>query len=179
MLTARITLLIVLLVVFFGCKQVSREQQVKALLSEANDLLKQQTEVTGQWTDEFVKVFTAENRKQFPANRDFLRLHAEKIVKLLDESSSLGNKTAEKYEQAARLSRDDQQRTGLSWFASSFRKAVEVDELFKAQMKMVSDERIVDEKTFNEKFLHSGQLIAQKKRESEDDFAQGRRLMKW
>ena len=179
MLKARITLLMVLLVVFFGCKQVSAELQRKALLNDANDLLKQQTKVTGQWSDEFVKVFTLENRTQFPGNRDFLRPHAEKILQLLDESTSLNNKVAEKYEQAAGLSTDDQQRRGLWWVASSFRKSAEVDELFKSAIRMVSDETIVDGKTFNEKFLHSGQLIAQKKRESEGDFAQGRRLLKW
>lgn len=179
MLTTRITLLVALAVVFSGCKQVSREQEMKVLLGEANDLVKQQTEVTGRWVDEFVTVFTAENRRQFPANRDFLKSHAEKIVQLLDESSSLGSKVAEKYEQAARLSSYDQQRRGLARFASSFRKSVEVDELFKSQLKIVSDDTIVDAKTFNEKFLQSGQLIAQKKRESEDDVAEGRRLLKW
>jgi len=179
MLTTRITVLVALLVVCFGCNQVSREQQMKVLLGEANDLLKQQTEVTGRWTNDFVTVFTAENRRQFPANRDFLQSRAEKILQLLDESSSLGNKTAEKYEQAVSLSSDDQQRRGLARIASSFRKSAEVDELFKSQIKIVSDDTIVDATTFNEKFLHSGQLIAQKKRESEGDFAAGRRLLKW
>ena len=179
MLWTRIALLVALLVVFSGCKQVARELQVKVLLGEANDLIKQQSEVTGRWVNDFVTVFTAENRRQFPANRAFLQSHAEKILQLLDESSSLGNKAAEKYEQAARLSSDDQQRRGLVRVASSFRKDVEVDELFKSQIKIVSDDTIVDAKTFNEKFLHSGQLIAQKKRESERDFAEGRRLLKW
>lgn len=179
MLSKRITLLVALLVVFSGCKQWSRELQVKVLLGEANDLLKQQSEVTERWVNDFVTVFTAENRRQFPANRAFLQSHAEKILQLLDESSSLGNKVAEKYEQAARLSSDDQQRRGLVQVASSFRKNVEVDELFKSQIQIVSDDTIVDAKSFNEKFLLSGQLIAQKKHERERDFAEGRRLLKW
>lgn len=179
MLSPRITLLVALLVVFVGCKQGSRELQVKVLLGEANNLLQQQSEVTGRWVNEFVTVFTAENRRQFPANRAFLQSRAEKILQLLDESSSLGNKAAEKYEQAARLSSDDQQRRGLGRVASSFRKDVEVDELFKSQIKIVSDDTIVDAKSFNEKFLQSGHLIAQKRRESEHDLAEGRRLLKW
>ena len=179
MLSKRIALLVALAIVFVGCKQGPRELQVKVLLREANALLKQQSEVTDRWVNDFVTVFTAENRRQFPANRAFLQSHAEKILQLLDESTSLGNRVAEKYEQAARLSSDDQQRRGLARFASSFRKSVEVDELFKSQIKIVSDDTIVDAKTLNEKFLHSGQLIAQKKRESEDDVAEGRRLLKW
>ena len=179
MLSTRMTLVVALLVVFSGCLQGARQLQVKVLLGEANDLLKQQSEVTRRWVDDFVTVFTAENRRQFPANRAFLQSHAEKILKLLDESSSLGNKVAEKYEQAARLCSDDQQRKGFVRLASSFRKSVEVDELFKSQIKIVSDDTIADAKTLNERFLHSGELIAQKKRESERDFAEGRRLLKW
>ena len=179
MLSSRITLLVALLVVFSGCKQGSRELQVKVLLGEANDLLKQQSEVTGRWVNDFVTVFTAENRRQFPANRAFLQSHAEKILQRLDESVSLGNRAAEKYEQAARLSSDDQQRRGFVQVASSFRKDVEVDEIFTSQIKIVFDDTIVDAKSFNEKFSQSGHLIAQKKRESELDLAEGRRLLKW
>src|SRR5688500_1675294 len=47
----------------------------------------------------------------------------------------------------------------ISADASSFRKSAEVDELFKSLIKIVSDDTIVDATTFNEKFLHSGQLI--------------------
>lgn len=175
---ARVTLLMFLLVGFLGCK-VSPEQQSKALLGEANNLIQQQTKVTGQWVDEFVKAFTPQHRAQFPANRDFLRTHAEKIIKLLDKSLSLSNAAADKYEQAAGLSGNDQQRRGLILFASSFRKSAEVDELVKSQMQMVSDETIVDEKTFNEKFTQSWLLIQQKQRESGDLLHQGKLLLRW
>src|SRR5215211_4046971 len=141
---ARVTLLIFLLVTFSGCNDVARERQAKALVSEAYQLMKRDTDVTQQWTDEFVKAFTPENRAQFPANRDFLRTHAAQIVKLLDESSGLNNSAAEKYEQAAGLSGNDQQHRGMSSFASGFRKSVEANELLKFQMQMVSDETVVD-----------------------------------
>ncbi|HZN00322.1 MAG TPA: hypothetical protein VFB70_13050, partial [Pyrinomonadaceae bacterium] len=105
---ARAMLLILLLVTFSGCNHLSRARQSKALLSEAADLMKQDNDVTQQWTYEFVTTFTPENRAQFPANRDFLRTHAAKIIKLVEESSRLNNNVAAKYEQAARLSGYDQ-----------------------------------------------------------------------
>lgn len=90
---------------------------MKELLSDANMLVKQDTGVTKQWADEFVKTFTMENRSKFPANRDFLRPHAEKIMTLLDESSRLNNTAADKYEQAVKLSGNEEQRQGRMSFA--------------------------------------------------------------
>lgn len=59
------------------------------------------------------------------------------------------------------------------------RKTVEANELLKFQMQMLSDEKVVDEKMFNEKFAHSWQLIEQKRREIADDFEEGKRLLGW
>src|SRR6185369_15384591 len=104
----RIVLPIVLLLGFAACNSAARrEQQMKALLSDANMLIKQDTEVTKQWANEFVKTFTMENRSKFPANRDFLRTYAEKIIKLLDESSRFNNTAADKYEQATKFTRTE------------------------------------------------------------------------
>ena len=175
----RLSLVMFLLVTYSGCNQVSRERQSKALVSQANILLKRDTQLTQQWVDEFLKVFTVENRAQFPANRDFLRSRAAHITKLLDESSSLNNSAADKYEQAAGLTGNYQHRRGMTSFASAFRKAVAVNELFKSQMQMVSDETVVDGKILNEKFFHSAQLIQQKRLESEHDFKEGKRLLGW
>jgi|RhiMethySRZTD1v2_1073278.scaffolds.fasta_scaffold03686_14 hypothetical protein len=174
---ARAMLLILLLVTFSGCNHLSRARQSKALLSEAADLMKQDNDVTQQWTYEFVTTFTPENRAQFPANRDFLRTHAAKIIKLVEESSRLNNNVAAKYEQAARLSGYDQRQKGMTSFAAGFRKNVEMNEILKSQMQMVSDQRIVDPRIFNEKFLHSGNLMRQKQNESQRDFAEGKRLL--
>jgi len=148
-------------------------------MSEAHTLMKRDTDVTQQWTNEFVKAFTPENRAQFPANRNFLRTHAARIVKLLDESSSLNSSAADKYEQAAKLSGNDQQHRGMTAFVSGLRKAGEASELLKIQMQMVSDETVVDEKMFNEKFARSWQLIGQKRREIDSQFEEGKRLMGW
>jgi hypothetical protein len=175
----RIILLIFLIVGFLGCKNYSRERQMKALLNEAQQLMKRDTDVTGQWSDEFVKVFTPENRAQFPANRDVLRTHAVQIIKLLDESSSLNNRAADKYEQAAGLSDNDQQRRGLTTFASGFRKSAEGNDLIKSQMQMVSDETVLDQKIFNERLLHSWQLIKEKQHERNAYFDEGKRLLGW
>jgi hypothetical protein len=107
----RVALLIFLLVGFVGCNRAARrEQQMKALLGDANMLVKQDTDVTKQWSNEFVTTFTMENRNKFPANRDFLRSHAETIIKLLDESSRLNNTAAVKEVQAAKLSGIEQER---------------------------------------------------------------------
>lgn len=176
----KVVLLVVLLVGFVGCNSAARrEQQMKALVSDANMLVKQDTDVTKQWANEFVKTFTMENRSKFPANRDFLRPHAETIIKLLDESSRLNNTAADKYEQAVKFTGAEQERKGLLSFASAFRKTAEANELIKAQMQMVSDETLVDGKIFNERMTHSWELVRQKQDESQQQIHEGRRLMRW
>ena len=94
---ARVSLLIVLLVTLSGCT-VMGEIQSKVLLRQANKLMERDTDVTQKWSDEFLEVFKPTNRAQFPANRDFLSAHARQITKLLDESSSLNRRAADKYE---------------------------------------------------------------------------------
>ena len=176
----RVVLLIFLLVGFSACNSAARrEQQMKALLSDANMLVKQDTGVTKQWADEFVKTFTVENRSKFPANRDFLRPHAESIIKLLDESSRLNNTAADKYEQATKLSGNEQERKALRSFVSAFRKTVEANELIKAQMQTVFDETLIDGNVFNHRLTHSWELVRQKQDESQQQFDEGRRLLRW
>jgi hypothetical protein len=174
----RVIVLMFLFVSLSACNDAARrERQSKELMNEANLLMKRDTDVTGQWVNVFAKTFTQENRRKFPANRDFFRAPAAEIIKLLDESSRLNNSAAEKYEQAAALINNAQQRSGMTSIASSFRKTVEANELIKSQMQMVSDETIVDEKTFNERMLHSWDLIRQKQDERSRMMEEGKRLL--
>ena len=177
--TARVSLLIFLLVTLSGCNYVARQRQMKTLLSDANKLMARDTDVTEKWGKEVATAFTPEKRAQFPANRDFMRTHATQIIKLLDESSSLNNSAAEKYEQVAVLSRSDKHRRGFALFASSFRKTVEMNELLKSQMQTVFDKTIVDEKTFNQKYSQTWEPLQQKRREVDQDIQDGRRLLGW
>ena len=176
----RVILLMFLLVGVSACNNAARrEQQIKALASDANMLIKQDTGITQQWVDEFVSAFTQENRRKFPANRDFLRTHAEQIIKLLDESSRLNSSATDKYEQAAQLAVNEQQRKALRAFASAFQKTVEANELIKSQMQSVSDEALVDEKIFNDRLKHGWELAGQKQAESQQQIEEGRRLLGW
>jgi len=177
MLLARATLLIFVLVTFSGCNHASRERQSKALLSDATKLIQRDGDVTKQLADEVATTFTPQQRAQFPANRDFLKTHAANIIKLLDESSSLNNRAAEKYEQAAGLSVNERQHKGMTMFADGFRKTVELNEIVKSMMQTISDERVVDEKTLNEKFSQSRELIDQKRRERDESFGNAKQLM--
>jgi len=173
-----VIVLVFLLVGFSACNDAARrERQSEALMNEANLLVKQDTDVTGKWVDVFVKTFTQENRRKFPANRDFLRPNANQIIEFLDESTRLNNTAAEKYEHAAALSNNPQQRSGMTSIASSFRKTVEANGLIKAQMQMVSDESIVDEKIFNERLLHSWELVRQKADERQKIMEEGKRSL--
>lgn len=178
MLLPRVTLLVLLLLTLSSCNFVTSERQLKALLNDASKLMERDTNVTEQWSNEFVRTFTKENRARFPANRDFLRTHAAQIIKLLDESSSLNKSAAEKYEQAAVVSAYDQQQRGLASFASGCRKAVELNEIWKSLMQTVSDETVTDEKALDEKFSHWGRLLEQKRREIDQDFQDGKRLLR-
>jgi hypothetical protein len=153
------------------------ESRSKNLLDEANKLLAQQTQVDSTWSREYGQVFSAEQRAKFPSNRDFLRSRAEKLIMLLDESSRLGNAAAEKYEQASGLVRDDKQKRGMVLFASGIKKAVETNQLFKEFAQLASDTTIQDEKTLNERFTHLKSLIEQKRKERDEKFAEGKRLL--
>lgn len=153
------------------------EIQSKVLLRQANKLMERDTDVTQKWSDEFSKVFTPANRAQFPANRDFLSTHARQITKLLDESSSLNRSAADKYEQAARLLSREQRRRGLISIASALRKSAEVNEIFKSLMQIVSDETVVEQETFNQRFLDIAQQVQLKRREMDHYTEEGKRLL--
>lgn len=173
----RLILLIFFVLTITACGSGSKVQRAKALSGEANDLLEQQSKVTAQWSDEYGKVFSPRNRAKFPSNRDWLRTQADKLAGLLDESSRLSKAAADKYEQASGLMSNDQERRGMAQFAMAMRNDVEVNELLKSQMRLVNDEAINDEETFNEKFMDSMKLIQEKEKESEDHMNEGKRLL--
>jgi hypothetical protein len=60
---------------------------------------------------------------------------------------------------------------------ASFRKGIEIEQMFKAQALLASDETITDARTFNERFSHFDELIRQKQKEHDDQFDEGKRLM--
>ena len=95
----------------------------------------------------------------------------------MDESSRLGTEAIEKYEEASRLMTKDQERKGLAIIAASFKKDVEIEQLFKAQAQLASDRTITDAKAFNEKFAYINGLIRQKQKEKDDQFEEGKRLL--
>jgi len=178
MVRIRLMLVIFLMLDLAACKSGSGVLRAKALIGEANNLLEQQSRVTNEWSGEYGKVFTPQNRAQFPSNRTWLRGQAERLITLLDQSSRLGTEAAEKYEQATGLASNDEERRGMALIASSVRKDVEVSQLLKSQMRLTSDEQINDEKTFNEKFRNLTELIKQKEKESQDQLNEGKRLLR-
>ena len=172
----RFLLLVLLLFSVPGCRSRSEERS-KAVFSEANKISDEQVKVLNEWAREFGQLFTEKNRAQFPANRDWLNSRAQKLIPLMDESSRLGKEAVEKYEEASRLMSKVQHKKGLATIAASFRKSIEIEELFKAQAQLASDRTITDAKAFNEKFAYFSELIRQKQKEHDDQFAEGKRLM--
>lgn len=178
MTTGRIILLILLALGLSGCqKQPSRVERAKALMREANELLDHDSDLTKQWSAEYQQGFRPEMRAQFPANRDVLRVHAEKIIGILEESSSVSRRVAEKYEQASALSGNDAERRGVALIATSLKETVVAMQLYKSQMRLVSDEKIKDQKTFESQFTHYLQQITQQQHSSDEHYAQGKRLL--
>jgi hypothetical protein len=176
MLTIR-SILVIFLVILAGCNAGSRAQRAKTLMTEGNALFEQESKITSEWTAEYGKAFTPQNRAQFPSNRDWLRPRADKLITLLDESSRLTNAAAEKYEQAREFSSNHQERRGIDFYVSSLRKNAEINELLKSQMQLVSDERIKEEKTFNEKFMDLMEQIQEKEKEQDEQLKEGKRLL--
>lgn len=172
----RVAILLMLLAVgVAACKSAARKADPAALLREANVLLQHSNDA--QWDVEYRKAFTPQNRAQFPANRDSLRAHADSITKSLNENAILSNKAAEKYEQAIAVMKDEKQRKGTALLLSALRTSMKIDDVFKSQMQLVSDERIVDAKTFNEKFLELLKPVAQIQSERDAQLEEGRRLL--
>ncbi len=175
MLTIRFVLLTLCVLILPGCRPSAR--QPRELIAEATALLEQDSSVTKAWTAEFGKAFTPENRAQFPANRESMRVHAERITRLLDVSAKLNAQGAEKFDQAAALATEDKAKKGLALFAASLRRDVEITGLFKEQVKLVSNNEIKDRKVFNEKFMSLTQLIERKKAERDVEQNEAKRLV--
>jgi hypothetical protein len=176
MAVVRFIVLIALISGFAACKHRSNVEQAKSVINEANALIAQESDLTNQWTKLYRREFTPDDLAKFPANRDSLRVQAEKLMSLFDQCSSLSRMAAEKYDEASGFTNADVKR-GVTLFASALRKNVEVNQLFKSQMKLFSDESIKDPKTLNEKIRHSWEVINLKRDESQKDFDQGRRLL--
>jgi hypothetical protein len=181
----RFIILILCLLTLFGCGSGTTAPQpagaslhrAKETAREAVNILSQQGKVIDEWSREYGQTFSPPNRAQFPANRDWLRERAEKLTALLDESSRLADAAAAKYEEASGFVSDDKVRRGMVLVASSVRKHREVNELLKAQMRLVSDEDIRDSKTFNDKFVGFMEAIKQKGKEADELRDQGTPLM--
>ena len=161
-----------------GCGSTPAEQS-KTLVAEATTLMRRDTEIADQWSREFRDVFTPENRAQFPSNRDWLISRSEKIIALLDESARVGNEAAAKFEEASRLMGKDQDKKGMALIAAAMRKDVEIGQLFKALAQLASDRTITDAKSFNQKFDDLASLYQQKRKENDEQLAEGKRLLRW
>ena len=173
----RIVLVVLLVIGFSGCKAASREKRAAALLAKANTVWAKSGTNTDEWTTEWGRAFGPEGRARFPANRAELRTSADKIVKILDEETRLVNYGIQQYEQALALISDEQQRKGISLFVSSMRTSLEGYEFVKSQMRLVTDESIVDAKTFEERFLSLGAQFGRTQRVSNAQFTEGKRIL--
>ena len=177
--TIRFVLLTALLLSLFSCRPAPSTGRVKGLIAEANILLQEDGRVADNWLGEWGRMFTPQNRAQFPSNRESLRSRGENLIRHLNESTRLNAEAAEKLEQAAGLVTGDKEKKGLTAFAASIRKTVEINSLMKDQMLLASDVEIKDQKTFNEKFMTLMSLIQQKTREKDDQQSEGKALLGW
>jgi hypothetical protein len=135
------------------------------------------TRTSKEWTTEYANAFGLEKRAQFPANRAALRTSADKIVKILDEEARLTSEAIPQYEEAIALINNEQHRKGMNLLISSLRKGQESQEFVRSQMRLVSDESIVDAETFEKRFLELGALFGKARGESQREFDEGRRML--
>ena len=172
----RLLLLFVLLLSLTGCKS-SSQKRAEALFGEGLKLSIEQGKVLARYTREVDQIFTVQNRAKFPANRDWLNRRAQESLPLLDECLRLENEAAEKFEESSRLWSKEQQRKGVALIAASYRKSIEIEQLFKEQALLASDPTITDAKAFNEKFIRIRELVLQKQKQKDAQFDEGSRLM--
>lgn len=164
-LISKICFVLFLSLAFWSCQSKQYNQKVNDLVLEGNNLLKQEEAITTEWKIEFTKVFTPENRAKFPSNREMLRPHAENQIKLLEQKQMLSNSAAEKFEQASQITNNEKERRLTAFYAASFKKDVEIYQLFKEQMKLVFDDAVKDSKTFETKFTDLTHRIELKTKE--------------
>ena len=173
----RLLPLLLLIAGFTACNPISPNLRAAALVREANNLLAAGAKPTDEWTSEYGRAFNPTNRAQFPANRDQLQASADKILKALDESGRFSNRAIEKYEQAIPLITDEKQRRGIAALLSSLKKGTQVDALLKSQIQLVYDDKIADQKTFNERFMQIFEQVNPLRTEIEAEFNEGKRLL--
>ena len=169
-------LLFIPLLTLAGCKS-SSQKRAEALFGEGFKLSIEAGNVLSRYAREIDQVFTVQNRAKFPANRDWLNSRAQASLPLLDEGMRLDTEAAKKFEESSRLWSTEQNRKAVGIIAASYRKSVEMDQLYKDLMLLPSDPTITDATAFNEKFLHIHQVIGQKEKEREAQFDEGKRLM--
>lgn len=175
--TTNLILVIFIVVGLSGCKQSSGDQRANELMKETISLRTQSTKLTEQWSNEYQKTFTPENQAKFPSNRDSLRASAARIIAILDEDSTLARTMIEKYDEASTLLSKDGDRKAATLIATALRQNLEINELLKAQMRLVSDEKIKDGQTLSEKIRQSWQQVQQKQAEGDKQFQEGKRLL--
>lgn len=173
----RLVLLVLVIITFCGCNSASPEKEAAAKIIEANRVWAQTTKTNKEWTTEYANAFGPENRAQFPKNRSLLKASADKIVKILDEETRLTNEAIPHYEQSIELLTDEQKRKGVSLLVSSMRKTLEGYEFVRSQMRLVTDESIVDGKTFEERFLSLGKQFGRSQRDSNAQLEEGKRIL--
>jgi len=172
----RLLILTVLLLSLPGCRS-SSNQRGEAVLGEAVKIGHEQTKVSNQWAREFGQTFSEQNRAQFPSNREWLNSRAQDILPLMAKSIRLCKEAVEKYEEASRLISNEHRQRGLATIAASFRKSIEIEQLFKVEAQLTSDQTIKDAKVLNEKFAYYDGLIREKQKEMDAQFEEGKRLM--
>lgn len=173
----RVVLLAFLVIAFSGCKGASRGKQAAALLAKANTVWAKSGTNTEEWTAEWGRAFGPEGRARFPANRAALQTSGDKIVKILDDEKRLIDEAVRQYEEAIALMTDERQQQGFSLLVSSMKTNLEGYEFVKSQMQLVTDESIVDAKTFEERFLSLGAQFGRTQRVSNAQLAEGKRML--
>jgi hypothetical protein len=150
---------------FISCGSVNYDKSVNDLVREANSLIEQETDVVKEFRNEFVSVFTMENRDRFPSNRETLRPHAENQLRLLQKQKSLLSTAIEKFEQASRISANDKEKRFTSLMADSLRKDIEIADYFVETMNLVLNEKVTDTQILKNQFVETGQKAELKMKE--------------
>ena len=173
----RVVLLVLLLIAFYGCKAASQDQEAAVMITRGNRVWSETSKTFKEWSTEYGNAFAPEHRAKFPANRASLQASADKILEILDEEIRLNNEAIQQYEQAMPLMSNEQHRKGVGLLVSSQKQTLRGYEIVKSQMQLVSDESIVNAKTFEEKFLNFGAQFGRSLRESQAQFEEGSRLL--
>ena len=158
---------------FVGCQET---QKANALVDVGNKSVEEANKASTEAGSKFSQLFSDENIKDFPENRDALKSKVAEVNGLFDKSIASLKTAADKFEEASKLKVDDKFKDYLTTMAQTYRKKAEIDETAKRQSALLGDASIQDSETLASKMGTLGEQVTKLQKEQSDLEAKAKKI---